>query len=65
MCAMKMWMRTGIESIGVIGMGFCFFVEAAVLRFGEGDSGVVMMCGEISEVRDVTLVLLQAWANSY
>ena len=40
-------------------------VEAAVLECGEwGESGVVM-CWLLSEGRDVTLVLLQAWAGSY
>ena len=40
-------------------------VEAAVLGCGGwGESGVVM-CGLLSEGRDVTLVLLQEWAGSY
>ena len=40
-------------------------VEAAVLGCcGWGESGVVM-CGLLSEGRDVTLVLLQGWAGSY
>ncbi len=40
-------------------------VEAAVLgSCGWGESGVVM-CGLLSEGRDVTLVLLQGWADSY
>ena len=39
--------------------------EAAVLGCcGWGESGVVM-CGLLSEGRDVTLVLLQGWVGSY
>ena len=58
-------MRLRMESISVTDMMLLLFVEAAVLGCGGwGESGVVM-CGLLSEGRDVTLVLLQGWAGSY
>ncbi len=40
-------------------------VEAAVLGCGGWGESCVVRCGQLSEERDVTLVLLQLWAGSY